>query len=88
MLNLKPDLLTRNAAELLAVDQVEFPPQTLLHDPLIRQITLAVHLLKNYSSHDHNSIRYLGGLSLTQLKPVIDYINDYLDQEATEENFE
>ncbi len=40
MLNLQPDLLTRNAAELLGVDRVELFPQTLLYDPLIFQIAL------------------------------------------------
>lgn len=42
---------------------------------------LAVHLLRNYSSHNHKSVHCLGGLSLTQLKLVVDYINDHLDQE-------
>jgi AraC family transcriptional regulator len=107
MLNLKPDLLLQTAAELLAVDQVELLPQTLLYDPLILQIALAlkadlqsqkpggrlyaetltnalaVHLLRNYSSHHHKALRRLGGLSATQLQLVIDYINDYLDQELS-----
>ncbi len=105
MLNLKPDLLTRHAAEVLAVEQVELLPRTLLDDPLILQIALAlkadleshkpggrlyaetltnalaVHLLRNYSSHNHKSVHYLGGLSSTQLRLVIDYINEHLDQE-------
>ncbi len=107
MLNLKSDLLTRNAAELLAVDQVELLPQTLLYDPLIFQIALAlkadlesrrpggrlyaealtnalaVHLLRNYSSHNHRSVRCRGGLSPAQLQPVIDYIHDHLDRELS-----
>jgi AraC family transcriptional regulator len=107
ILNLKTDLLTRNAAELLAVEQVELLPYAQIYDPLILQIalalkadldshkpggrlyaetvtsTLAVHLLRNYSSHQHRSIRYPGGLSPTQLKLVIDYINDYLEQDLS-----
>lgn len=107
MLNLKADLLLRNAAEMLAVEQVELLPQVVLYDPLILQIalalkadlesrrlggrlyaealtnTLAVHLLRNYSSHNHKSSRCVGGLSPTQLRLVTDYINDYLDQELS-----
>lgn len=41
-LSLKPAILTRNAAELLAVDQVEVPPQKPFYDPLIIQIGLAL----------------------------------------------
>lgn len=41
-ISLKPELLTRNAAELLAVDQVELLPQEPLYDPLILQIGLAL----------------------------------------------
>jgi len=106
-ISLKPELLTRNATELLAVDQVEVLPQKPFYDPLILQIglalktdleshrpggrlyaetmatALAVHLLRNYSSHNHKSVRCLGGLSATQLKLVIDYINDHLDQELS-----
>lgn len=106
-LNLKTDLLTRNAAELLAVDQVELLPYVQPCDPLILQIglalkadleshrlggrlyaetmatALAVHLLRNYSAHNYKSVRYLGGLSPTQLKLVIDYISDHLDQELS-----
>jgi AraC family transcriptional regulator len=106
-ISLKPELLTRNAAELLAVDHVEILPQKPFYDPLILQIglalkadleshrpggrlyaetmatTLAVHLLRNYSAHSQKSVRYLGGLSPTQLKLVTDYINDYLDQELS-----
>jgi AraC family transcriptional regulator len=105
VLNLKTDLLARNATELLAVDRVELLPYFQICDPLILQIalalkadlkshkpggrlyaemltsTLAVHLLRNYSSHQPKSIRYLGGLSPTQLKLVIDCINDYLDRD-------
>lgn len=109
MLNLDSELLTRNAAELLEVDQVELLPYTQIYDSLILQIglalkadleshklggrlyaetltnALAVHLLRNYSSHNlsHNYklVRYLGGLSPTQLRLVTDYINDNLDQE-------
>ncbi len=33
------------------------------------------------TSHNHKSVHYLGGLSPTPLRLVIDYINDYLDQE-------
>jgi AraC family transcriptional regulator len=107
MLNLQSDLLTRSAAELLAVDQVELLPRTLLYDPLILQIALAlkadldshrpggrlyaetltnalaVHLLRNYSSHTHKPVHCLGGLSFTQLNPVLDYIHDHLDQDLS-----
>jgi AraC family transcriptional regulator len=107
MLNLKSDLLTDRAAELLGVDQVELLPRVLLDDPLILQIalalkadlesrrpggrlyaetltnTLAAHLVRNYSSHQHQSIHRLGGLSPTQLKSVIDYIHTYLDQDLS-----
>lgn len=106
-ISLKPELLTRNAAELLSVEQVELLPQKPLYDQLILQIglalkadlesrrpggrlyaetmatALAVHLLRNYSAHTHKSVRYLGGLSPTQLKLVVDYINDHLDQELS-----
>ncbi|WP_017299150.1 helix-turn-helix domain-containing protein [Nodosilinea nodulosa] len=106
-ISLKPELLTRNAAELLAVDQVELLPQKPLYDPFILQVglalkadlesrrpggrlyaetmatALAVHLLRNYSAHTHKSVNYLGGLSTTQLKRVIDYINDHLEQELS-----
>lgn len=41
-ISLKPELLTRNAAELLAVDQVELLPQKPLYDPFILQIGLAL----------------------------------------------
>jgi len=44
---------------------------------------LAVHILRNYSTHSHQSVRHLGGLSPTQLKLVTDYINDRLDQELS-----
>lgn len=106
-ISLKPELLTRNAAELLAVDQVELLPQKPLYDPLILQIglalkadleshrpsgrlyaetmatALAVHLLRNYSAHSHKSIHNSGGLSPTQLKLVVDYIDAHLDQELS-----
>ncbi len=106
-IGLQPELLTRNAAELLAIDQVELLPQKPLYDPLILQMgmalkadlesqrpggrlyaetmatALSVHLLRNYSAHSHKSIRYLGGLSPTHLKLVVDYINDRLDQELS-----
>jgi AraC family transcriptional regulator len=106
-LSLKPELLTRNAAELLAVDQVEVLPQKPFYDPLILQIglalkadleshrpggrlyaeamatALAVHILRNYSAHSHQSVRHLGGLSPTQLKRVTDYINDHLDRDLS-----
>lgn len=106
-LSLKPELLTRNAAELLDVDQVELLPQSPLYDSLILQIglalkadlesqrpggrlyaetmatALAVHILRNYSAHSHRSVRHLGGLSPTQLKLVMDYINDRLEQELS-----
>jgi AraC family transcriptional regulator len=42
MLNLKADLLTDRAAEMLAVDQVELLPRVSLNDPLILQIALAL----------------------------------------------
>lgn len=42
---------------------------------------LAVHLLRNYSSHNYKLVCYLGGLSPTQLALIKDYINDRLDQE-------
>jgi AraC family transcriptional regulator len=106
-ISLKPELLTRNAADLLAVDRVELLPQKPLYDSLILQIglalkadleshrpggrlyaetmttALAVHLLRNYSAHSHQSIRYLGGLSPTQFKLVVGDINDHLDQELS-----
>ncbi len=41
-ISLKSELLTRNAAELLAVDQVEVLPQKPFYDPLILQIGLAL----------------------------------------------
>jgi AraC family transcriptional regulator len=44
---------------------------------------LAVHLLRNYSSHNHKSVRYLGGLSPTQLQLVTNYINEHLEQELS-----
>lgn len=44
---------------------------------------LAAHLLRNYSAHSHKSVRYLGGLSPTQLRLVMDYINDHLDQDLS-----
>jgi AraC family transcriptional regulator len=105
IINLKTDLLARNAAELLAVDRVELLPYFQICDPLILQIALtlkadlksskpggrlyaetmstalAVHLVRQYSSHERKSVRYLGGLSPTQLKLVINYINDYLDRD-------
>lgn len=106
-LSLKPELLTRNAAELLGVDHVEVLPRKPFYDPFILQIglglkadlesqrpggrlyaetmanALAVHILRNYSAHSHQSVRYLGGLSPTQLKLVVDYINAHLDQELS-----
>jgi AraC family transcriptional regulator len=106
-ISLMPELLTRNAAELLAVDHVELLPQKPLYDPLILQIglalkadleshrpggqlyadamatALAVHILRNYSAHSHQSVRCLGSLSPTQLKWVTNYINDHLDQELS-----
>ena len=106
-LSLKPELLTRNAAELLAVEHVEVPPQQPFYDPLILQIglalkadlesqrpggrlyaetmatALAVHILRNYSIHTHQPVHASGGLSPTPLKLVMDYINDYLDQELS-----
>lgn len=109
MLNLDSQLLTRNAAELLEIDQVELLPYAQIHDLLILQIgmalkadleshklggrlyaemltnTLAVHLLRNYSSHNsshnHKIVRYLGGLSPSQLALVTEYIYENLDQE-------
>jgi len=105
LLNLKSDLLTHSAAELLAVDQVELLPQVSLNDPLILQIglalkadlesrrpggrlyaetltnTLAVHLVRHYSAHQHKSIQRSGGLSPTQLKSVMDYIHEHLDRD-------
>lgn len=109
MLNLKPELLLHNAAQMLAVEQVELLSRTSVYDPLILEIALAlkadlescrpggrlyaetltnaltVHLLRNYSSHHHKALRPLGSwsLSATPLKLVIDYINDYLDQELS-----
>jgi AraC family transcriptional regulator len=105
ILNLKTELLTRNAADLLGVDQVELLPQANFHDPLILQIALAlkadleshrsggrlyaeamstalaVHLVRNYSSHRPKSVHGLGGLSPTSLQLVTDYIHDYLDRD-------
>jgi AraC family transcriptional regulator len=42
---------------------------------------LAVHLLQNYSAQQSILRDYSGGLSRHQLRQVIDYINDHLDQE-------
>ncbi len=42
---------------------------------------LAVHLVRNYSSHQPKSIHRSGGLSPTQLKSVIDHIHAYLDRD-------
>ncbi|MDY6786195.1 MAG: AraC family transcriptional regulator [Cyanobacteriota bacterium] len=41
---------------------------------------LSVHLLRRYSSHNAEFKQYSGGLSKVQLKTVIDYIRDRLDQ--------
>ena len=41
-LSVKPELLTRNATELLSIDQVEVPPRRPFYDPLILQIGLAL----------------------------------------------
>lgn len=106
-LNLKTELLTRNAAELLAIEQVELLPYSQINDPLIVQIgialkadldsqklggrlyaetmatSLAVHLVRNYSSHHHKSIHLPSGLSPTILKQVLDYINDHLEQDLS-----
>jgi len=41
-LSFNPELLTRNATELLSIDQVEVPPQKPFYDPLILQIGLAL----------------------------------------------
>ncbi len=107
MVNLSADLLHRNAAEILHRDRVELLPRTLLHDPLILQIALAlkadlesgrpggrlyaetlttalaVHLLRNYASQQQQSRQYTGGLSPTQIQPVLDYITTYLDQQLS-----
>jgi AraC family transcriptional regulator len=106
-LSVKPELLTRNATDLLSLDQVEVPPRKPFYDPLILQIglalkadlesqrpggrlyaetmanALAIHILRNYSVHNHKPVHYLGGLSSTQLKRVTDYINDHLVQELS-----
>lgn len=87
MINLNPDLLTRYAAELLSVNQVELLPKTQLYDPLILQVALtlkadielkrpggrlyaetltsalAVHLARNYASHQQKSVRAPGGVA-------------------------
>ncbi len=41
-MSLKPELLSRNATELLGVDRLEIPPQNPFYDPLILQIGLAL----------------------------------------------
>lgn len=105
ILNLKSELLTHNAADLLGVDQVELLPQVNFDDPLILQIALAlkadleshrlggrlyaeamstalaVHLVRNYSSHHPKSVHGLGGLSPTSLQLVMDYIHAHLDRD-------
>ena len=42
---------------------------------------LAVHLLQNYSAHQPILREYSGGLSSSQLRQVIDYINGHLDRD-------
>ena len=41
---------------------------------------LAVHLLRHYTSKKFSVRNYSGGLSKAKLKQVIDYINEYLEQ--------
>ncbi|NET06629.1 MAG: helix-turn-helix transcriptional regulator [Symploca sp. SIO2B6] len=42
---------------------------------------LAVHLLRKYSASQPNLARHEGGLSEPQLRQVLEYIHEYLDQE-------
>jgi AraC family transcriptional regulator len=41
---------------------------------------LAVHLIRHYTATESSLLIYQGGLSQRQLKQVLDYIRDYLDQ--------
>lgn len=45
--------------------------------------TLAIHLLRHYSTQNHQTVTCDGGLSQHKLKLVTDYINDYLDHELS-----
>ena len=44
---------------------------------------LAAHLLQHYTVSQHTPRQFSGGLSKSKLKNVIDYINDYLDQDLS-----
>jgi len=43
--------------------------------------TLAIHLLRDYSTQNHRTVTCDGGLPQHKLKLVTDYINDYLERE-------
>ncbi|NJN58335.1 MAG: helix-turn-helix transcriptional regulator [Leptolyngbyaceae cyanobacterium SL_5_9] len=45
--------------------------------------TLAIHLLRHYSSQNHRTITHNGGLPQHKLRLVTDYINDYLEHELS-----
>lgn len=45
--------------------------------------TLAIHLLRRYSTQKHRTITCDGGLPQHKLKLVTDYINDYLERELS-----
>ena len=106
-LNLKPELLSQNAIDLLGTDCVELIPHFAFQDGLIYQIgltlqaelrsqgcgsrlysetlsnTLAIHLLRHYSTQNHRTLDCNGGLAQHKLKLVTDYINDYLERELS-----
>ncbi|MBF2001809.1 MAG: helix-turn-helix transcriptional regulator [Synechococcales cyanobacterium M58_A2018_015] len=106
-LNLKSELLSQTAIELLGTDCVELIPQLAFQDGLIYQIglvlqaelrsqggnsrlyaetmanALAAHLLRHYSTQNHRTIAYDGGLPKHKLKLVTDYINNYLEHELS-----
>ncbi|MBW4653152.1 MAG: AraC family transcriptional regulator [Kaiparowitsia implicata GSE-PSE-MK54-09C] len=45
--------------------------------------TLAVHLLRHYSTQKHRTLGFNGGLPQHKLKLVTDYIKDYLERELS-----
>jgi AraC family transcriptional regulator len=45
--------------------------------------TLAIHLLRHYSSQNHRTVTCNGGLPQHKLRLVTDYIKDYLERELS-----
>jgi len=45
--------------------------------------TLAIHLLRHYSTRSHRTVTYKSGFPQHKLKLVTDYINDYLERELS-----